>query len=53
MDDSAEVQRLLRLLEHGTRDEQIGARTQLGYIFLEREQWDYAAESLAEVGEPV
>jgi hypothetical protein len=46
MGESAEIQRLLELLERGTNEEQIEARTCLGHIFLEREQWDYAAECL-------
>ncbi len=44
MDESAEIQRLLRRLERGTLHEQIEARTGLGHIFAAREQWDYAAE---------
>ena len=44
MDDLADIQRLMRVSEHGTRDEQIEARTQLGDIYVEREQWNLAAE---------
>ena len=44
MDDLADVQRLMRVMERGTRDEQMEARSQLGELYFEREQWDAAAE---------
>ena len=44
MDDLADIQRLMRVSEHGTRDEKMEARSQLGELYFEREQWDAAAE---------
>ena len=44
MDDPQHIEHLLRLLAHGTRDEEIDARNQLGEMYFEREQWDLAAE---------
>src|SRR3712207_5149241 len=44
MDDPQRIEHWLWLLDHGTRDEQIEARSELGRVFERRGQWDYAAE---------
>lgn len=46
MSSSDDTERLLWLLEHGTQQERIVARTQLGTIFAQRGQWEYAAECI-------
>jgi hypothetical protein len=44
MDDPRHLDRLLRLVEHGTHEVKIDARNQLGELYFEREQWNDAAE---------
>ena len=46
MDDLTEIRRLLALLEHGTPEEKLTARTQLWRDFLAHGQGDHTAERI-------
>ena len=42
----AEIDELLRILQHGSREEKVAASTRLGALHAERGQWDRAAECI-------